>query len=163
MKHAPERSLITRGGTNWSLTRRRQRLNSARTARAIAAAAPPGSRRALGEPSAGVTVRIVGAAGRALNRDFRGRDYATNVLDLSLRRRRTRQYSRRHRAVRAGGAPRSARAGQGAAGAFRTPGRCTACCTCRATTTSAPRPRAWKRWNERFGRLGLPTPMREAR
>jgi len=40
-------------------------------------------RAALERPAA-VTVRFVGAAeGRALNRDFRGRDYATNVLTFA--------------------------------------------------------------------------------
>lgn len=40
-------------------------------------------RAALGSP-AQLAVRIVGEAeGRALNRDFRGRDYATNVLTFS--------------------------------------------------------------------------------
>jgi probable rRNA maturation factor len=38
---------------------------------------------AVGRPGQAVTVRIVGEAeGRALNRDFRGRDYATNVLSF---------------------------------------------------------------------------------
>ena len=38
---------------------------------------------AVERPGAAITVRIVGdAEGRALNRDFRGRDYATNVLSF---------------------------------------------------------------------------------
>lgn len=38
---------------------------------------------AVGQPGAGVTVRVVDAAeARALNRDFRGRGYATNVLSF---------------------------------------------------------------------------------
>jgi len=38
---------------------------------------------AVEQPGAAVTVRIVDAVeGRALNRDFRGRDYATNVLSF---------------------------------------------------------------------------------
>ena len=38
---------------------------------------------AVGYPGAAITVRIVAAdEGRALNRDFRGRDYATNVLSF---------------------------------------------------------------------------------
>ena len=38
---------------------------------------------AVGHPRAAITVRLVSEAeGRALNRDFRGRDYATNVLSF---------------------------------------------------------------------------------
>ena len=38
---------------------------------------------ALGRADAAVTIRVVGAAeGRALNRDYRGRDHATNVLSF---------------------------------------------------------------------------------
>ena len=54
-------------------------------------------RAALAGP-AEITVRIVGAdEGRALNRDFRGKDYATNVLTFAYD-------------VAAGGAPRGRRA-----------------------------------------------------
>lgn len=38
---------------------------------------------AVGRPGRAITIRVVGEAeGRALNRDFRGRDYATNVLSF---------------------------------------------------------------------------------
>ena len=57
-----------------------------------AAAALHGSRTALGrnvtvvERHARITVRIVGGnEGRTLNRSFRGRDYATNVLSFRMR------------------------------------------------------------------------------
>ena len=67
--------------------------------------------RAALDGAAAVTIRFVGAReGQRLNAQFRGRDHATNVLtfvyDDGLPRR------RRHRAVRAGAAPRGARAGQ---------------------------------------------------
>jgi len=40
---------------------------------------------AIDRADAGLTVRVVGRAeGRALNRDFRGRDYATNVLSFAF-------------------------------------------------------------------------------
>ena len=67
-----------------------------------------------------ITVRIVGAdEGQALNRDYRSKDYATNVLTFD--------YTREPRghgrpgAVRAGGRARGARAAQDAAGALRAP------------------------------------------
>ncbi len=65
-----------------------------------------------------ITVRVVDDDEiRALNRDFRGKDKPTNVLSFPLKPRgpprgRPRPAARRHRDQRAGGAPRSRRAGQ---------------------------------------------------
>ena len=72
-------------------------------------ASPRWLRAALGAP-AELTVRIVGAEeGRALNREYRGKDYATNVLtfDYSARRRSWPTWC-----LRAGGGARGRRAGR---------------------------------------------------
>ena len=94
-------------------------------------------RAALAAP-AELTVRIVGAEeGRALNREYRGKDYATNVLTFDYQRAPT--VRRRHRAVRAGGRARGRRAGHRARGALRPPARA------RRAACAGLRPRARRR------------------
>jgi hypothetical protein len=67
-----------------------------------------------------ITVRIVDTEeGRALNRDYRHKDYATNVLTFDYSR--VALGLRRPGAVRPGGGARSAREGQEPAGALRPP------------------------------------------
>ena len=102
---------------------------SQRWARAGAPSPPRGSRCASSAR----------AKARALNRDYRGRDYATNVLTFAYGAARPRG---RHRAVRAGHRARGARAGQRCRRALTRTSSCTACCTCRATTTRASAMRA---------------------
>ena len=71
--------------------------------------------------------------GRALNRDYRGKDYATNVLTFAYAARAAR---RRHRALRAGGRARGAHSVRSRPTPTTPTSPCTARCTCRA------RPRA---------------------
>ncbi len=67
-----------------------------------------------------ITVRIVDAEeGQALNRDYRQRDYATNVLTFDYTQ--ETRGDRRPGAVRAGGCPGSERQRQDAAGPLRPP------------------------------------------
>ena len=96
-----------------------------------------------------ITVRFVGQdKSRRLNRDYRGRDYATNVLTFAYGRPRAR---RRHRAVRAGDRARVARALAARACALRPPGRA------RRAASRRPRPRARPGCGDNGG-CGAPDP-----
>jgi len=89
-------------------TRTKRRRPSVAVQRAARGAPPPGRLRAwalAASPAGGeVTLRVVGAAeGRRLNRAFRGRNYATNVLSFAYapaRSVRARQRGMRSTAVR---------------------------------------------------------------
>ena len=115
------------------------------------------------ERDAAITVRFVGAAeGRALNRAYRGRDYATNVLSFDYGDDGRGQILAGDIVLCAPVLRREARAQGKALPRMSRTWRCTACCTCRDTITRArARPRAWRRWNRgswRDSGLRTPTP-----
>ena len=101
-QHAQKRSSRTRvsdAPARADRAIRRARATACRRARQLRALGA----RPRSSASARVTLRFVGGAkARALNRDFRGKDYATNVLTFVVRD--AAAARGRHRAVRAGGA-----------------------------------------------------------
>ena len=135
--------------------RRRPTLPTRRRAAALGAR---GARRATPRSRCASSAS---ARGGALNADYRGQDYATNVLtfvydDGDAAR-------RRHRAVRAGAAARGAGSRARRSPPTTPTWSSTACCTCRATTTSGRRGGArWKPARPRSSLRSVPDPYAPA-